>query len=48
MDRRERFVSTVVSGTHASGALLELPYASGVERSAPQPAAPQPTAEVES
>lgn len=39
MDRRERFISTVVSGTHASGALLELPYASAVERSAAQPAA---------
>jgi ABC-type polysaccharide/polyol phosphate transport system ATPase subunit len=43
MDRRERFASTVVSGTHASGALLELPYASGVER-----AAPERVAEVES
>ncbi|MDO8209996.1 ABC transporter ATP-binding protein [Conexibacter sp. CPCC 206217] len=43
MDRRERFISTVVSGTHASGALLELPYAAGVERTTVQP-----TAEIES
>lgn len=41
MDRRERLTSIVVSGTHASGALLELPYEAAVER-------PLPTTEVES
>ncbi len=32
LDRRERFASVVASGTQASGALLELPYAAAVER----------------
>ncbi len=32
MDRLERFLSVIVSGTHASGALLELPYISEIER----------------
>ena len=37
MDRRQRLASIVVSGTHSSGALLELPFDAAVER-AGQPA----------
>lgn len=36
MDRRERYCSIVVSGTHSSGALLELPYEAVVERTGAQ------------
>ncbi|MDO8184080.1 ABC transporter ATP-binding protein [Conexibacter sp. JD483] len=47
LDVREQFVDVVVSGTHASGALLELPYASAVERTDAQPAAAEPVVAAE-
>jgi ABC-2 type transport system ATP-binding protein len=37
IDRRERMISIVVTGTHNSDALLELPYELTIERGAPRP-----------
>jgi ABC-type polysaccharide/polyol phosphate transport system ATPase subunit len=41
IDRRERMISVVVTGTHGSDALLELPYEIAIERGAPAGAAPE-------
>jgi ABC-type polysaccharide/polyol phosphate transport system ATPase subunit len=38
IDRRERMLSIVVTGTHSTDALLELPYEVVIERGAPTPA----------
>jgi ABC-2 type transport system ATP-binding protein len=38
VDRRERMISIVVTGTHGTDALLELPYEVVIERNAPRPA----------
>jgi ABC-type polysaccharide/polyol phosphate transport system ATPase subunit len=39
IDRRERMISIVVTGTHATDALLDLPYEVDVSRASPAPAA---------
>ncbi len=38
IDRRERMISIVVTGTHSTDALLDLPYEVVIERGSPQPA----------
>jgi ABC-2 type transport system ATP-binding protein len=39
IDRRERMISIVVTGTHSTDALLDLPYEVDIERGSPAPAA---------
>jgi hypothetical protein len=41
IDRRERFLSVVVTGTHGAEALLELPYEIAIERGAPAGTTPE-------
>jgi ABC-type glutathione transport system ATPase component len=41
IDRRERMMSVVVTGTHGAEALLELPYEMAIERGAPTGTAPE-------
>jgi ABC-2 type transport system ATP-binding protein len=39
IDRRERMISIIVTGTHSTDALLDLPYEVDIERGSPTPAA---------
>ncbi|HYM55804.1 MAG TPA: ABC transporter ATP-binding protein [Solirubrobacteraceae bacterium] len=41
IDRRERMISIVVTGTHSTDALLDLPYEVVIERGMPSPASPE-------